>query len=307
MPSIQECNLVTSSENYPRNHYENHLRRWPDLALVAEHIPSSFFSSTSGGKKTERNSGSDSCDPEEEQQVKKIVGYILGKVVKGYHYSARAPLSPSIVSLHESEEEVTTAPVSLTKHRGHITSIAILSTYRRRGIAELLMKQLHHHMNTGYVTNYVGLNVRATNIGAKRLYCEKLGYEVSDTIKRYYDDDSDALFMRKTFSEAIDDREQAMEVGKMIDGNKEETLEGWRWVNGALRSYWDKKIGGKGTISSYWGKKKSGNAPVWENGPMELRLPRNIPQSLDGRASSPLPILIPKGEEICPAILYNDI
>lgn len=291
VPCIQECNLATSSENYPPNHYENHLRRWPDLALVAEHFPSSYIGTTSEGRKIRSNGVLDLCTPEEEQQGGKIVGYILGKVVKGYLYSSRAPLSSSISPSDKFEEDVKVAPVSLTKHRGHITSIAILPAHRRRGLAVLLMKQLHHHMNTGYVINYVGLNVRASNIGAKRLYCEKLGYEVSDTIKRYYDDDSDALFMRKTLSEAGDDRDRSVDLVTPIDGNSEEILEGWRWLDYALRSYWDKKIGD--VLRSYQGKKKgSDKISAWDNGHMEFRLPRDIPQTLEARA--PLSLAVEK-------------
>lgn len=280
LPSIQECNLATSSENYPLSHYENHLRRWPDLSLVAEHFPSSNILSTSEEQMITSNEILGSRDLEEEQLGGKIVGYILGKVVKGYHYSSRAPRLQSIGPLDKFEKDVKAPPVSLTKHRGHITSIAILPAHRRRGLALFLMEQLHYHMTTGYVINYVGLNVRESNVSAKRLYSEKLGYEISDTINRYYDDDSDALFMRKFLSKVVDDREQAMELGKLTNGNKDEILEGWKWVDGALRSYWDKKIGN--AVRSYRGKKKSA-----DNGLIEFRLPRDIPQTLEGRTSYP--------------------
>ena len=36
---IQECNLATLPENYNSNFYVNHVRAWPELSLVAEHVP----------------------------------------------------------------------------------------------------------------------------------------------------------------------------------------------------------------------------------------------------------------------------
>jgi ribosomal protein S18 acetylase RimI-like enzyme len=36
---IQECNLATLPENYNSNFYVNHVREWPELSLVAEHVP----------------------------------------------------------------------------------------------------------------------------------------------------------------------------------------------------------------------------------------------------------------------------
>jgi len=35
IPLIQRCNLATLPENYNENFYVNHLRNWPELALVA--------------------------------------------------------------------------------------------------------------------------------------------------------------------------------------------------------------------------------------------------------------------------------
>ena len=36
---IQECNLATLPENYNSNFYVNLMRAWPELSLVAEHVP----------------------------------------------------------------------------------------------------------------------------------------------------------------------------------------------------------------------------------------------------------------------------
>jgi len=42
VPKIQRCNLATLPENYSNQFYSSHLRQWPDLALVAEHIPPGY-------------------------------------------------------------------------------------------------------------------------------------------------------------------------------------------------------------------------------------------------------------------------
>ncbi|EED89265.1 predicted protein, partial [Thalassiosira pseudonana CCMP1335] len=38
IPQIQKVNLATLPENYNNNFYINHMREWPELCLVAEHI-----------------------------------------------------------------------------------------------------------------------------------------------------------------------------------------------------------------------------------------------------------------------------
>ncbi len=97
VPQIQKCNLATLPENYNANFYVNHMRQWPDLALVAEHIPE--------GYDIQRDRENNRLEEEEEERItplreyisnkrrrgteenhhqqqprKEIVGYILGKV-----------------------------------------------------------------------------------------------------------------------------------------------------------------------------------------------------------------------------------
>jgi peptide alpha-N-acetyltransferase len=207
--AIQRCNLATLPENYSSNFYINHLRQWPDLALVAEHVkPSSSSSSSSTVGKTNRNPF-DLYDPSQTQNEN--VGYVLGKVEE-----TALSLPPSRV---EEESEQTHSDPTLgqgffsyhrknhflpstekkTEMMGHVTSLAVLSNYRRRGLAAMLMKQLHFHMEEGYNADGVGLHVRVSNAAARRLYCEGMGYGVVDVIRGYYQDGEDAFFMRKTF------------------------------------------------------------------------------------------------------------
>jgi len=263
IPNIQECNLATMAENYPLNHYNNLLSRWPDLALVAEYFPSN-------GK---RSIVSNSIELEDDQQKSEIVGYILGKVVQGgYHYSSLPPGLRNDSPLNDHEGSVPT--VSLAKHRGHITSIGIMPVFRRRGLAALLMDQVHLHLRSGYHISHVGLNVRLDNAAAKYLYGERFGYDASSIINRYYADDADALFMLKNLNTA-DDEAVAIKNPDSIDMDGNQILNGWKLVKDNLILFCNEQI--NRTLVSYRGRNWNNfNNPIWENGPVTSRLPRDI-------------------------------
>ena len=82
---------------------------------------------------------------------------------------------------------------------GHITSLAVLRTYRKCGIATALMRQAHQRMQEAFGAEYCSLHVRYTNMAAKHLYTETLGYKVSEVEKGYYADGEDAYSMRCDF------------------------------------------------------------------------------------------------------------
>ncbi|KAF7724114.1 N-alpha-acetyltransferase 10 [Apophysomyces ossiformis] len=90
----------------------------------------------------------------------KIVGYVLAKM----------------------EEEPNDVP------HGHITSLSVMRTYRRLGLAEKLMTQATKMMVEVFGAHYVSLHVRKTNRAA-------IGF-VHDVEKKYYADGEDALAMR---------------------------------------------------------------------------------------------------------------
>lgn len=81
----------------------------------------------------------------------KIVGYVLAK-------------------LEEDEDD------SKVIH-GHITSISILRTYRRLGIATKLMQQSLHMMKEYCNAKFCSLHVRASNTPAFNMYHKVLGFE----------------------------------------------------------------------------------------------------------------------------------
>lgn len=103
----------------------------------------------------------------------KIVGYVLAKM---------------------EEDE------SQPKH-GHITSLSVLRTHRKRGIATALMRRSQLEMKDVFDAEYVSLHVRKSNRAAFHLYSVTLAYTVHDVEKGYYADGEDAYDMRCYFRE----------------------------------------------------------------------------------------------------------
>eukprot|EP00752_Nemacystus_decipiens_P009814 g8758.t1 len=101
----------------------------------------------------------------------KIVGYVLAKM----------------------EEDANVPP------HGHITSLAVLRTHRKRGIATRLMRCSQLCMQESFEARYVSLHVRESNRAAFHLYKTTLGYEINDVEKGYYADGEDAYDMRLPF------------------------------------------------------------------------------------------------------------
>ncbi|KAL2757991.1 hypothetical protein ACRALDRAFT_2025675 [Sodiomyces alcalophilus JCM 7366] len=99
----------------------------------------------------------------------KIVGYVLAKM----------------------EEE----PADGIPH-GHITSLSVMRTHRRLGIAEKLMRQSQRAMVETFGAHYVSLHVRVSNVAALRLYRDTLGFTSDKIEPKYYADGEDAHCMR---------------------------------------------------------------------------------------------------------------
>ena len=84
---------------------------------------------------------------------------------------------------------------------GHITSLAVLRTHRKLGLATRLMRASHKQMIACFQAQYVSLHVRESNRGAFHLYTITLGYEIKDVEAKYYADGEDAYDMRHDFTE----------------------------------------------------------------------------------------------------------
>ena len=101
----------------------------------------------------------------------RIVGYVLAKM----------------------EEDESKPP------HGHITSLSVLRTHRKRGIATALMRRSQIEMEQVFGAKFVSLHVRKSNRAAFHLYAETLKYEINDIERGYYADGEDAYDMRCTF------------------------------------------------------------------------------------------------------------
>ncbi|KZV65672.1 acyl-CoA N-acyltransferase [Peniophora sp. CONT] len=79
---------------------------------------------------------------------------------------------------------------------GHVTSISVLRSHRRLGLAKKLMIQSQEAMAANYAASFCSLHVRKSNRAALGLYRDTLGFEVEKIEKKYYADGEDAYAMR---------------------------------------------------------------------------------------------------------------
>lgn len=106
-----------------------------------------------------------------EDDNEKIVGYVMAKM--------------------EDEDLEKDEPV-----HGHITSISVLRSYRKLGLATKLMRASMFAMRTVYDAEYCSLHVRVGNRAAIALYRDSLCFEVLKVEDKYYADGEDAYDMR---------------------------------------------------------------------------------------------------------------
>ncbi|KAN0108237.1 acyl-CoA N-acyltransferase [Hyaloscypha variabilis] len=116
---------------------------------------------------------------------------------------------------------------------GHITSLSVMRTHRRLGIAEKLMRQSQRAMVETFGAQYVSLHVRVSNNAALRLYRDTLGFKNEKVEAKYYADGEDAYsmkldlgFVREQIMDELDEGdldegEPVGELGKLEDGEKD--------------------------------------------------------------------------------------
>lgn len=214
-------------------------------------------SSDGSGKAKAKRNPFDSYDPNKAQT--EIIGYVLGKVEETAVTLPASRVGESEDIFGQGDGSSYFSSKRNTEMMGHVTSLAVLPTYRRRGLAAKLMKQLHYHMDVGHSADGVGLHVRVSNVAARRLYCEGMGYGVVDVIRGYYQDGEDAFFMRKNF------------MKKNITGSSAGVGADNARNNGGLSRF---------SLSRM--RRRTSNAgqvhpDVYENGLDEYRLPQIIP------------------------------
>ena len=117
-----------------------------------------------------------------------------------YHYLSWSEL------LHVSEENGQVCGYVLAKmddepdveeQEAHITSLSVLRTHRRLGLANKLMNYAHEAMELTQECDNVSLHVRVSNRAALGLYKDKLKYRIADTEMGYYADGENAYKMKK--------------------------------------------------------------------------------------------------------------
>jgi peptide alpha-N-acetyltransferase len=87
-----------------------------------------------------------------------------------------------------------------SRTQGHITSLAVLRTHRKLGLATKLMRAAMKAMVEIYDADLVSLHVRETNYAAFHLYRHVLEYDIADKEKKYYADGEDAYYMKKVLN-----------------------------------------------------------------------------------------------------------
>jgi len=127
-----------------------------------------------------------------EDYNKKIVGYVLAK-------------------MDEDSSDI----------HGHITSLAVLRSHRKLGLASKLMRAAMAAMEETFQSEHVSLHVRVTNRAAFSLYSESLGFEIHDVESKYYADKEDAYDMRKMFETGLKKQEASRVKKKEKDRDKE--------------------------------------------------------------------------------------
>jgi ribosomal protein S18 acetylase RimI-like enzyme len=97
---------------------------------------------------------------------------------------------------------------------GHITSLAVLRTHRKLGLASKLMANAQAAMVQVFDAEYVSLHVRRSNRAALHLYQTTLGYQVNDIEAKYYADDEDAYDMRKILQPELYHKRKGLKEAK---------------------------------------------------------------------------------------------
>lgn len=85
------------------------------------------------------------------------------------------------------------------KKHGHITSLAVLRSHRKLGIASRVMRATMSEMDEEYKAHFCSLHVRKTNDAALHLYQDTLAYRCAGVESKYYMDDEDAYYMKHFF------------------------------------------------------------------------------------------------------------
>ena len=141
---MQNANLCCLPENYQMKYYLYHILSWPQLSYVAI------------------------------DHKNRIVGYVLAKMFPTLFDFFSIQISSNTNSLPFSDEENTVEP------HGHITSLAVLRTHRKLGLATKLMQASAESMvlllfpPSSFLILYYNLDLRVDFSFGDRSKCLKL-------------------------------------------------------------------------------------------------------------------------------------
>ncbi|EGC34185.1 hypothetical protein DICPUDRAFT_153633 [Dictyostelium purpureum] len=108
--------------------------------------------------------------------------------------------------------------------RGHITSLAVLRSHRKLGIATKLMTQAEVALLEVFDADCVSLHVRKSNRAAFSLYHDILKFKIDEIEKQYYGDKEDAYSMIKFLKEESEkNHEKNKQKNKDKDNKSNET------------------------------------------------------------------------------------
>lgn len=122
---------------------------------------------------------------------------------------------------------------------GHITSLSVMRTHRRLGLAEKLMRQSQRAMAETFNAHYVSLHVRMSNTAALHLYRDTLGFTVDKVEAKYYADGEDAYSMKM---ELGDLKEALREEEDVVFGVDEGEAVGSEGMEGAKKRERKQKV-----------------------------------------------------------------
>lgn len=175
---MQNANLHNLPENYMMKYYMYHILSWPELSFVATTTDVDIEPETQDANEEDYMLMNDNLgnsiklDPTYVKPGEKLIGYVLTKM--------------------NDDPDQANEPAN-----GHITSLSVMRTFRRMGLAEKLMRQALFALREVNQATYVSLHVRQSNRAALHLYRDTLKFEVLSIEKSYYQDGEDAYAMKK--------------------------------------------------------------------------------------------------------------
>ncbi len=106
-------------------------------------------------------------------------------------------LDSDLFLLAENEDDIIGYIISdVRENEGIIISIAVDTSFRRKGVGKRLIDKTIEKLSTEYIV----LTVRVSNESAQKFYKE-LDFEELYVINEYYDNDEDAIVMGKKLSD----------------------------------------------------------------------------------------------------------